>query len=94
MTTITAPEFRKVQSGLYGTGITRSINDRGDYLHTCDCETVEAMIDRHSLAGCWQVRYVCEHLRFTDATGECYETLRAARAHIARLVANGEADTI
>ncbi len=80
--THTAPKFRKINAGLYGTGITCRLTGRWEYLCTDCCEEVELVIDRWSMSGGWQLRHRCEHDHFTDWAGEIYATLRDAKADI------------
>ena len=80
--TATAPKFRKIDAGLYGTGITYDLAGRWEYLPADCCEDVELVIDRWSMSGGWQLRHRCEHDHFTDWAGEWYRTLRDAKADI------------
>lgn len=80
--THTAPKFRKIDAGLYGTGITCDLAGRREYLWSDCCDQVELVIDRWSISDGWQLRHRCEHGYFTDWAGEIYATLRDAKDDI------------
>jgi hypothetical protein len=78
--------FRKMNTGLYGTGQIRSIyanEETGCHYLRCECKTVEKVIDaRTSIGRGWDIRWVCECGHFTDLLGEWYPTLAAAKQAI------------
>ena len=83
MTTTTAPKFRKIMTGLYGTTLMRDRYPR-EFL-PCDCETVELVLDMYTTPndGCWE-RYICPCGEYSEVLGEWYPTLRDAKAYINR----------
>ena len=86
-----APKFHKIESGLYGTGITET-KHRGLYFHCSTCAEIEEdggdvvvewVIDKHtSIEPGWDLRQRCEHGHFTDLLGLCWRTLGDAKADI------------
>lgn len=85
------PKFRKIESGLYGTGIWQT---RGfwTYLWCPECADIEWdgsvvklewVVDRcSSVEQGWDLRQVCQHGRFADTYGGCWRTLGDAKADI------------
>ena len=88
MTTTTAPKFRKVDTGLYGTGLHTTTaskpGEHGYHFTGCDCDTVEMMIDNYTNRDGWYQRWVCPCGNFSDVLGEWFPTLRDAKAYITR----------
>lgn len=81
MNTAPAPKFRKIMTGLYGTGVCRNRYHNEGIDHLCDCQTVEVVLDMYTTPndGCWE-RYMCCCGNFTDTLGEWFPTLRDAKA--------------
>ncbi len=81
--TAPAPRFRRITTGLYGTGIHRDRYETERIDYYCDCTTVELVLDMYTTPndGCWE-RYICPCGNFSDILGEWYRTLRDAKADI------------
>ena len=74
-----ALKFRKIQPGLYGTGIHREpIGSAGH--NTPD--TVEIVIDY--MSDVWWVREITSEADLTDYLGASFATLRDAKAYLMR----------
>jgi hypothetical protein len=79
MTNTTAPKFRRIANGLYGTGIHRAAC--GMNFHY-EVDIIEVVIDR--MYDTWYVRELTPYGHMTDALGEAFWTLRDAKEYIAR----------
>jgi hypothetical protein len=79
MSTTTAPTFRRIMRGLYGTGIhTRPIGSIG----YDQPESVEIVIDHMNNA--WWIREMTADGDLTDTCGEAFYTLADAKDYVTR----------
>lgn len=79
--TTTAPKFRRIAGGLYGTGIdTASEHDATCADYNCDHNRAEIVIDNHTdTERGWTVRYLCGCGDMTASLGVWCPTLRDAK---------------
>lgn len=76
---MTTSKTRKIGSGLYGTGVTRTAIGSVSWNATTD--QVEVVIDK--MGGHWYEREMQDDGDLTDYCGNCYGTLTAAKRAIA-----------
>lgn len=78
--------FRKIATGLYGTGLARPIyadEETTNHYLRCECKTVEQVIDaRTSIGRGWDIRWICQCGHFSDVLGEWFPTLTVAKQAI------------